>query len=62
MPSGEVDAHPQAGWNPYRSTSLLWRIHGVSILLVVPQFAVSTFGLVWLVTELRLPGARRPGS
>ncbi|WP_345764837.1 MFS transporter [Diaminobutyricibacter sp. McL0608] len=53
--SNEVDAHPQAGWNPYRSTSLLWRIHGVSILLVVPQFAVSTFGLVWLVTELGFP-------
>lgn len=53
--AGEVDAHPHAGWNPYRSTSLLWRIHGVSILLVVPQFAVSTFGLVWLVTELGFP-------
>ncbi len=52
---GEVEAHPHAGWNPYRSTSLLWRIHGVSILLVVPQFAVSTFGLVWLVTELGFP-------
>jgi sugar phosphate permease len=35
--------------NPYRSHSLLWRIHAVSVLLVVPQFAVSTFGLVWLV-------------
>jgi MFS family permease len=52
---GDVDAHPHAGWNPYRSTSLLWRIHGVSVLLVVPQFAVSTFGLVWLVTELGFP-------
>ncbi|WP_193571085.1 MFS transporter [Diaminobutyricibacter tongyongensis] len=53
--SDEVEAYPQTGWNPYRSTSLLWRIHGVSILLVVPQFAVSTFGLVWLVTELGYP-------
>jgi MFS family permease len=46
------DAHPQAMWRPYRETSLLWRIHGVSMLLVVPQFTVSTFGLVWLVTQL----------
>ncbi|MEY9953864.1 MFS transporter [Leifsonia sp. EB34] len=44
--------HPQAAWRPYRETSLLWRIHAVSMLLVVPQFTVSTFGLVWLVTEL----------
>ncbi|MEV8215147.1 MFS transporter [Leifsonia sp. NPDC077715] len=46
------DAHPQAVWRPYRETSLLWRIHGVSMLLVVPQFTVSTFGLVWLVSQL----------
>lgn len=46
------DAHPLAVWKPYKETSLLWRIHGVSMLLVVPQFTVSTFGLVWLVTEL----------
>ena len=45
-------AHPQAVWRPYRETSLLWRIHGVSMLLVVPQFTVSTFGLVWLVSQL----------
>jgi sugar phosphate permease len=38
--------------NPYRGSAFLWRIHAVSILLVVPQFTVSTFGLVWLVTEL----------
>lgn len=34
--------------SPYRE-SFLWRVHGVSVLLVVPQFAVWTFGLVWLV-------------
>ena len=34
--------------NPYRS-GVLWRIHAVSLLLVVPQFALSTFGLVWFV-------------
>jgi MFS family permease len=46
------DAHPQATWQPYRQTSLLWRIHLVSMLLVVPQFTISTFGLVWMVTQL----------
>lgn len=34
--------------NPY-SEDFLWRVHGVSVLLVIPQFAVWTFGLVWLV-------------
>ncbi|MDN4596468.1 MFS transporter [Leifsonia virtsii] len=48
-------AHPQAAWRPYRETSLLWRIHAVSMLLVVPQFTVSTFGLVWLVSQLHFP-------
>ena len=35
--------------NPYRRDGTLLRIHLVSILLVVPQFALSTFGLVWFV-------------
>lgn len=35
--------------NPYRSGGFLWRVHAVSILLVVPQFTLSTYGLVWLV-------------
>lgn len=39
--------------NPYRAGSFLWRIHLVSALLVVPQFALSIFGVVWLVTDLR---------
>ena len=39
--------------NPYRSSGFLWRIHAVSLLLVFPQFTLSIFGLVWLVTELR---------
>lgn len=38
--------------NPYRASSFLWRIHAVSALLVLPQFLLSTFGLVWLVAEL----------
>lgn len=38
--------------NPYRTSAFLWRIHAVSALLVLPQFLLSTFGLVWLVSEL----------
>ncbi|MEX0428207.1 MFS transporter [Nocardioides sp. DS6] len=37
--------------NPYREDGYLARIHGVSVLLVVPQFAVWTFALVWLVQD-----------
>ncbi|WP_166970794.1 MFS transporter [Brevibacterium atlanticum] len=37
--------------NPYRSDSFLWRIHGVSALLVIPQFAFSTYGLIWLIAD-----------
>ena len=36
--------------SPYR-TSTLWRIHAASALLIVPQFTVSTFALVFLVDE-----------
>ncbi|MCV7251519.1 MFS transporter [Mycobacterium hackensackense] len=36
--------------NPYRGSSMLWRIHAVSVLLVVPQSVVWTFTLVWLMT------------
>ena len=38
--------------NPYRRDNTLLRIHVVSILLVVPQFTLSTFGLVWFVVDL----------
>lgn len=34
--------------NPYSRDSFLWRVHGVSVLLVVPQFVVWTYALVWL--------------
>lgn len=37
--------------NPYRENGYLARIHGVSVLLVVPQFVVWTFALVWLVQD-----------
>jgi MFS family permease len=38
--------------NPYRASGFLARIHAVSLLLVVPQFAVSTFGMVFLISAL----------
>lgn len=37
--------------NPYRGSATLWRIHAVSVLLVVPQALVWTFTLVWLIAE-----------
>ncbi|MCW2759667.1 MAG: major facilitator superfamily 1, partial [Nocardioidaceae bacterium] len=37
--------------NPYHKDGYLSRIHGVSVLLVVPQFLVWTYALVWLVQD-----------
>lgn len=37
--------------NPYVGSSFLWRIHAVSVLLVIPQFLVWTFALVWLTDD-----------
>lgn len=34
--------------NPYRKGSTLWRIHVVSVMLVVPQATIWTFAFVWL--------------
>ncbi|MFI6168104.1 MFS transporter [Nocardia sp. NPDC051052] len=34
--------------NPYRGDTTLWRIHAVSVLLVIPQGTVWTFALLWL--------------
>jgi sugar phosphate permease len=48
VPAGAPVAVPV---NPYRSSGFLWRIHAASVLLVVPQFTISTFGLVWLVSD-----------
>ncbi len=45
--------------NPYRGDSTLWRIHGVSVLLCVPQGVVWTFALLWLHRDIgwSLPAA-----
>ena len=45
---------PGVSHNPYRGSRTLVRIHAVSVLLVIPQFAVSTFGLVWLISAEHL--------
>ncbi|WP_181275508.1 MFS transporter [Brevibacterium oceani] len=49
--AGEGNPSPTSAVNPYRSDSFLWRIHGVSALLVIPQFAFSTYGLIWLIAN-----------
>lgn len=46
-----TDAPAEQLANPYRGSALLWRIHAMSVLLVVPQVMVWTFMLVWLMSE-----------
>ncbi|MHC9296480.1 MFS transporter [Mycobacterium sp. LTG2003] len=45
------EAPPEHLANPYRGSSVLWRIHAVSVLLVIPQGMVWTFTLVWLMSD-----------
>ncbi|MDN4173409.1 MFS transporter [Nocardioides sp. SOB77] len=45
------DPRTERSPNPYLADSYLARIHGVSVLLVVPQFLVWTFAFAWLVQE-----------
>ena len=44
-------ATPALTANPYRADGYLIRVHGVSVLLVVPQFLVWTYSLTWLVHQ-----------
>jgi MFS family permease len=53
-PLSKFEAKPA---NPYRGDRTLVRIHLVSILLVIPQFTISTFGLIWLISDEKLPTA-----
>jgi MFS family permease len=48
-PRSEAPAEHLA--NPYRASSVLSRIHAVSVLLVVPQAVLWTFALTWLMTD-----------
>lgn len=41
----------EATANPYRRDSYLGRVHAAAVLLVVPQFLVWSFALVWLIDE-----------
>jgi MFS family permease len=43
-------AAPVRGGSPYRHGAI-WRVHAISMLLGVPQFAVMTYALVYLVQE-----------
>ncbi|MDQ1545282.1 MAG: hypothetical protein QOH69_186 [Actinomycetota bacterium] len=52
VPHSELATKPV---NPYRGNRTLVRIHLVSVLLVVPQFTISTFGLIWLISEEKVP-------
>ncbi|MBO9513539.1 MAG: MFS transporter [Variovorax sp.] len=56
VPGGAAGSAPRPApvrpSNPYARDRFLHRIHAMSMLLVVPQFALSTFGLVWLTTGL----------
>jgi sugar phosphate permease len=47
-PAGAIEESREM--SPYR-TPTLWRLHGSSALLVIPQFAVGAFALEFLVTE-----------
>jgi MFS family permease len=38
--------------SPYRGSSVLWRIHVVSALLMMPQTVTATFMYVWLIKNL----------
>jgi sugar phosphate permease len=46
--AGRHGGSPYRG-GPHRTAIILWRVHAASALLVVPQFAVATFALVFLV-------------
>ncbi|MQY29668.1 MFS transporter [Nocardia aurantia] len=50
-PAPADDARPA---NPYRGDGTLWRIHLVSVLLVIPQSTVWTFALLWLHRDAHL--------
>lgn len=50
-PSRTASSSAELLANPYRGRRDLWRIHAASVALVVPQYVVWTFSLVWLVDQ-----------
>jgi MFS family permease len=55
-PARATDAEGRPA-NPYRGDVTLVRIHLVSALLVIPQYVLGTFGLVWLIADQRWEAA-----
>lgn len=53
----KFSSRPAMDVNPYRADSFLVRIHAASALLVIPQFAFATFGLVWLMDSQGMAAA-----
>lgn len=49
-PARATDAEGRPA-NPYRGDAALARIHAVSALLVIPQYVLATFGLIWLIAD-----------
>lgn len=47
--------------SPYRGSSVLWRIHAASGLLMMPQTVTVTFMLVWLINHHGWPAAAAGG-
>lgn len=47
-----ADAPAEQVANPYRRGSFLIRVHAVSLLLVLPQATVWTYGITWLIVGL----------
>lgn len=47
--SREAGSAPMHAPNPYRGNSFLARVHGVSMLLVIPQSMLWTFAPTWLI-------------
>lgn len=41
--------------SPYRNSTVLWRIHAASALLMVPQAVTATFMLAWLIEKHNWP-------
>ncbi len=53
-PPRPADATSARAASPYRRPDL-WRVHGASALLIVPQFTVSAFAFVYLVSVRHWP-------
>ncbi|RCV48930.1 MFS transporter [Marinitenerispora sediminis] len=48
--AGDDPARPAKPGSPYRQARI-WRVHAASVLLIVPQFTLATYALVYLVDE-----------